>query len=323
MSMTDLDEGSEAAQPTRLDPEAMSIDQRRTWVTIAGKEIAELARSWQPYVLLAVFGVVITIGSLGPVLSTMNRRGPVETLTAGAGLIRVSSFVGVFLPLVILIGVHAAVVGGRQRGSLRLLLGLPVSRRDVLLGTLLGWGAVYEASLLAGLAVSGVAMYAFYDTMSVIDYLGFSIGVLLFGAIFVSMGIGISAAVRTRGRAVGLAVSMFAVVTFLWQELLALLEALTGASPQINITAPNIAPGWYVFLHRLKPENAWRLVMTEWVVPVLDAHEQGASVYYISYTTSGSEPFYLDTWFLAGVLIAWGIVPLLIGYVRFQVAEIQ
>lgn len=320
MSLEETSAGEETSPAVSRD--ATALNGRRTWLTVARKDVADAARSWQLYVLTGVFAAVLTLGSLRPLLDEQAFRDADVAIAAQAGLESMAGLVGVFVPLVILVLGHMSIVGERERGSLRVLLALPVSRRDVLVGTLLGRTLVVGGTLLAALAANGVAMLLLYDSIDVGTYVGFSIAAVAFGAVFVAMAVGISAGSRTRGRSIGVTMGAFLLVTFLWRSLLPLVEAVTGVVPEYNITTQNIAPGWYVLLERARPAKAWKLVVTEWGVPVMPELGKGEKTYYAPFTTPSPEPFYLDAWFLALVLLAWGAIPLLVGYWRFRAADI-
>ncbi len=320
MSDAQLDAGGETVEGDR-EP----LDDRRNWLSVARKEVADAGRSWQLYVLTGVFVAGLTLGSLEPVQNAMVGSSPGEeqkAVAAREGLKSLRTFVQIVVPLVILIGTHMAIAGERERGSLRVTLALPVSRRDVLVGTALGRAGVVAGTLLAALAVNGIAMWVAYDSMDPLTYAEYSVALVVFGVVFVGIAVGISAATRTSNRAVGTSLGVFLVITILWFRLLDLVELVTGVQPQINIITQNTAPGWWVFLQRMRPGTAWQLVVTDWIVPVTSELGRGENTYYAQYTTPGPEPFYLDSWFLAIVLVAWCVVPLLVGYWRFREADL-
>ena len=298
------------------------VRERRTWFTVARKDVADAGRSWQLYVLAGVFTTVMTFGMLEPVLEAMALGTVDPDYVVQDGLESATWFVELIVPLVGLLLGHVAITSEFERGSLRTLLALPISRRDVVLGKLVGRVAVLWVTLAVGLGVALVATWLSYEALDVVTYAGFSVSVLLFGACFVTMAVGISAASRTRGRALGWTMGVFVLITFLWEILLSLQQLVTDVSPTVHMGEPNTAPGWYVFLDRAQPGTALRHVITEWVVPVLPNTTLGETNQEPALTTNGPEPFYLDEWSMLLVLLAWGIVPLAVGYWRFRDAEV-
>lgn len=309
------------AEPTPTgDATTRTLDGRRTWSIVARKDVADAARSWQLYVLLAAFTAALATGWLDPFLEYVTSDA-VETPPPAAAAIgsTIRPFVLV-VPLFVLLVGHTSIVGERERGRLRILLGLPVSRRDVLLGTFLGRIAVVGGTLVAAVAVNGVAILLLFDPADPVAYAWFAAAAIAFALVFVGLAVGISAASRTRGRALVAVFGTFLLVTFLWGPLLVLVEAVTGVSPEQNIMAKDVAPAWYILLDRAQPLEAWHFVFADWVVPQMAGFEADSPA---RYAPPGPEPFYIDTWFLALVLLAWGLVPLLVGYWRFRAADIE
>jgi ABC-2 type transport system permease protein len=260
--------------------------------------------------------------ALGPVLFDMAfGRGERSHSTADV-LASLASGIEFVIPLAALLFGHLAIVGARERGSLRTLLAYPVSRRNVVLGTLLGRTAVVGATLAGGLAVAFVAGWLFIDGLDLLPYAAFSAATIAFGVIFVAIAVGISAGSRRRGSALAWTMTIFVVTWFLWDLLLLLARALADVSVVTSSVGPDEAPGWYVFLDRIHPGTAWRNLVTAWIAPVLPDGGVGESPDEPVLTTSGPEPFYLDEWTMVVVLLAWGLVPLLVGYWRFRNAEI-
>lgn len=305
------------------DQKPRTLRGRRNWLSVARKEVADAGRAWHPYVLTAAFLTILILGSMRKI-QEVNRPSPnsQSEITFGDGLITLAEYLEVFVPLVILIGMHMAIARERERGSLHVMLALPVSRRDVLVGTALGRGVVIAGTLLVALAVNGVVQWVLYDSMNLLTYAKFAVAVVGLGIVFVGIAVGISAAARTTNRAVSAAIGVFFVVTFLWERLLQVVDLATGVRPELLPMEQNVAPGWRVLLHRIRPGEAWRLVTTDWLVPVMSEFGRGENTYYARYTTPGPEPFYLESWVLAIVLLLWCVVPLLLGYWRLRNADL-
>ncbi|PSP75634.1 hypothetical protein BRC81_14705 [Halobacteriales archaeon QS_1_68_20] len=321
MSDAQINAGGEAEDTVR---EPGTLQGRRNWLSVARKEIADAGRSWQLYILTGGFLAILTLGSMSKI-ERGSRPQPADNqfeMTFREGLQTLAGFIEVLVPLVILIGLHTAIAKERERGSLRVILTLPVSRWDVLAGTALGRAVVIAGTFLAALAVNGLTMWVLYDSMDLLTYGKFAFAVVTLGIVFVGIAVGISAVARTTNRSVSIAIGVFLVVTLMWEKLLGAVDLVTGVQPQFNPMAQDVAPGWRVFLYRIRPGEAWQLVVTDWIAPVMPELGRGENTYYARYTTPGPEPFYLDSWFLAIVLILWCIVPLLVGYWRFREADI-
>lgn len=299
------------------------VPDRRNWFVVARKDLLEARRSWQLYVLAAVFTVGLTLWGLEDPLAPMTAGlQPATDLPLRRGLTSMSVFVGFFVPLVVLVLGYRSVVGERESGSLRIMLGLPVSRHDLIVGTFLGRTLIVWSTLSLGFLVAAVPMWIIYQGLN-FAYVAFAISTLLFSTVFVAMAVGISAATRTRGHSIALAISAFGLVTFLWDVVRSLVSIVTGVVPDTVGNIQNTAPAWYVFLVRARPGRGWRVIVTEWVMPVFPRDGVGDTVFFIPLSTPGPEPFYLDSWVLVLVLLAWGVVPLIIGFRRFSGDDIE
>lgn len=65
---------------------------------------------------------------------------------------------------------YRAIVGERESGSLKFLLGLPHTRRDVILGKLIGRVSTVTVAVLVGFAIVGVHLLVIAETFSVAAY---------------------------------------------------------------------------------------------------------------------------------------------------------
>ncbi|MDZ7850465.1 MAG: ABC transporter permease subunit [Halodesulfurarchaeum sp.] len=76
-----------------------------------------------------------------------------------------SQFAAMLVPIMALIAGYLAIAGERESGSLKILLGLPPSRGEVLAGKFLGRAAVVGIGVAAGFAISGVVTAALYGVL--------------------------------------------------------------------------------------------------------------------------------------------------------------
>ena len=155
------------------------------------------------------------------------------------------------------------------------------------------------------------------------DVAGLLGSVVLFGVGFTGLAVGISASVRTRGKAMAVAIGSLLV----WDAAPAGLYAtVTGSLPGLEVEA------WYFLLKRLSPVGAFRAVAETFVDGRLQPFFQmgleevpgDATPEQLRLTNrvSGPLPFYLSNWFAAATLAAWGVVPVLVGYLRFERSDV-
>ena len=150
--------------------------------------------------LLAVLALSLTLLGSAP-------TGAVKVSELTVTVVSLASLTVFLVPLIALLLAYDAIVGEAERGTLLLLLAYPVARHQVLLGkflghllilvvaTVLGYGA---AGLAVGLrGATGPAAWAAFGAL-----LGSSI---LLGATFLAIGYVLSALVRERATAGGMA----------------------------------------------------------------------------------------------------------------------
>jgi ABC-2 type transport system permease protein len=223
------------------------------------------------------------------------------------------------VPLAAVVVGYVAVVGERESGTLKLLLGFPVSRAAVLAGALIGRAAVVAGSIVVAFVAAGLVAVTLYGGFSPVRYAGFALATVGLGVAFVGLAVGLSAAVRSRGRALALAVCAYFLLVVFWQPLVGGLHyAVTGTLPGVEV------PSWYLLFERLSPTVAYQvLVEAALGVPAR------ASIFSIrppdvTATTvaaqlgGGPVPAFLSAPASAFVLALWVAIPTLIGYRRFR-----
>ena len=138
-------------------------------LAIASKEFRDRIRNrW-----VLVVALVFTVFSLAIALLGGAQQGALGLRSTEATISSLVSLVIYLIPLIALLLGFDAVVGERERGSLDLLLALPLSRGELLLGKYLGLAAAMVLSTLAGFAVVAVLMARQLGGNGLWHYLGF------------------------------------------------------------------------------------------------------------------------------------------------------
>ncbi|QCS42669.1 ABC transporter permease subunit [Natrinema versiforme] len=296
-----------------------------TWVAIARKDFEDIVRSRMIWGIIGIFLVLMGIVTVG---ASSQIEDPAAT-----DVIFFFTNVGgqLFVPIIALVVGYMAIVGERQSGSLRILFGLSHNRRDVLFGKLASRTGVIAAATLIACVFTVVLMLALFGSLPVRTVLAFVALTLLLGAAFTAIAVGVSAMTATRTQAMGGAIGSYILFTLLWHPLVAGLHYLLEGD-LVGLEAP----GWYLFALRLNPLEAYRQAMSLLVdgyVPALVGWEtivedvpQGAfqqGTLAVSDRVVGDVPFYLSEWFAAVVLAVWIVVPVAIGYRRFERADLN
>ena len=199
-----------------------------TVLLLAAKEIREgLRNRW----------VLAATGLLAALALTLAFLGSAPTGTVGAGaldvvVISLASLTIFIVPLIALLISHDAIVGEIERGTMTLLLSYPVRRWQVLLGKFLGHIAILAFATFVGYGLAAVALLATGKAIgggSWAAFIAMTASSVVLGAVFVAIGYLISALVRDRGTAGGIAIGIWLVFVVIYDMvLLGLLVADQG-----------------------------------------------------------------------------------------------
>lgn len=213
------------------------------------------------------------------------------------------------LPLVAITGSYLSIAGERESNTVRFLLSQPTSRRAVVLGKFISRGATMGIALAIAAAVGTLVVVSLYPDPAggkLAAFFGFS--ALLVGA-FVSLSIAISAAVASRSRAIGgtLAVYFVGVV----------LSVVPGASIVSVLREFGDAAG-------LGVADATYQFLGAVLSPAV-AYQHGLYGLYpedVRLDALVDAPAYLRPPAMVLLMLAWIVVPLVVGSVVFDRAEI-
>ncbi|ODS55435.1 MAG: hypothetical protein ABS36_09730 [Acidobacteria bacterium SCN 69-37] len=174
-------------------------------LTIASKEARDRIRNRWVLVVSLVFTVLaLVIAYFGSA-----QQGAVGFRSIEVTIASLVSLVIYLMPLIALMLGFDTIVGERERGSLSLLLSMPVTRAEVLVGKYLGLAAALTTSTLAGFGLVAVVLAPELDASGLLHYLAFIGSSVLFGLAFLSLAVLISAVARDRSRASGVAIGIW------------------------------------------------------------------------------------------------------------------
>jgi ABC-2 type transport system permease protein len=281
-------------------------------IAVAKKDFRDGIRSRSLIVLVILFTLLIVLSvyffvEIIPSLSGQNTNGSESDF----GIFSLVTPTSILLPIVgVLIG-YKAIVGERTSGSLKFLLGLPHTRRDVVFGKLLGRSGVVTVAVLIGFAVGGIALYSFTSAVPIAEFVMFTAVTILLGVTFVSIAIAFSSVTRSSALATAGAITLVLLFLFLWDVFLLLVNY---AAEQLGLVEPAAGfPTWYFFLSSLNPATSYGSA----VVALTDA---GIGIEQLSQLSN--PPFYLQNWFGFVILSFWLVVPIGLAYIRFQRSDL-
>ncbi|WP_267641394.1 ABC transporter permease [Haloarchaeobius amylolyticus] len=288
-----------------------------SWLVVARKDFQDAVRSRVLWVVSALFILLmagmVAVFSLTEGLLTAGGQGGGPGAAPGAAGVNFGPFIflasatTLFVTITALVTCHKSIAGERDSGSMKLLLGLPHSRRDVLVGKTVGRTAVLALPVLLGFLVSYLVAVGYGVDFPLAEYVLFALLTVLFAFVYVSIVVGVSATTGSSSRATTLAIGIFFVFEIMWDVVpTGVLFLVNGFSLPVN---PANYPAWYFLVTWVAPSGAYNAAR-EAVLP------ESAAV---------SLP--ADAWFLdpaVGFLFLgfWVVASLGVGYRRFERADL-
>jgi ABC-2 type transport system permease protein len=223
---------------------------------------------------------------------------------------------------------YGSITGERETGSIKLLLSLPNSRLDAMIGKFLGRSAVVVAALLVGFLVAFAVLIATGTRLELGSFVPQVALTALLGMAFVSIGLGISALASSNREATLATMGLYLVFAVLWGSVSeGIPKLLNYAAEQAGMGALAVATRVQigVFLKYLNPLKAYETLAAQLYYGAAQARlvsatfgEQNA----LGPIFQESIPFYFSGWFLFAILLAWIVVPVAVGYWAFERADL-
>jgi Cu-processing system permease protein len=255
--------------------------------------------------------VLATTLLLAALALTLTFLGSAPTGTVGVRaldvvIVSLASLTIFLLPLIALLISHDAVVGEMERGTMLLLLSYPIGRWQVLLGKFVGHLAILAFATLIGYGAAALALALTGATIDRESWVAFAAMIgssILLGAVFIALGYLVSALVRQRGTAAGIAVGLWLVFVLLYD--MALLGALVIDQGQ------TISGGVLSALLLLNPTDAYRVF-----------NLSGSSSLSAISGMAGTARNSLGNEALLATLALWVLVPLSLSALAFSRREL-
>lgn len=263
--------------------------------TIAGKEFWDRIRNrW----VLAV-AVVFTVFALVIAYFGAAQQGSVGFRSIEVTIASLVSLVIYLIPLIALVLGFDAIVGERERGSLDLLLSMPITRGELLLGKYLGLAGALSFSTVAGFGLVALVLAPQLGLAALFHYFGFMFSSVLLGCAFLSLAVMLSVFATDRTRASGLAIAMWFFFVLVFDLLL--LGALVASGGQWG---GDVFP----YLLLLNPADVFRILN-------IFALEDVRTLYGLA---TVFPPSLAQPWLLGIVMLAWIAAPLALATWRFR-----
>ena len=275
----------------------------RNVVIVARKEIQEgLRNRWVLATTLLLAGLALSLTFLGSVPT-----GNVGVRALDVVIVSLSSLTIFLLPLIALLISHDAIVGEMERGTMLLLLSYPVARWQVMLGKFVGHLSILGFATLLGYGAAAAALSATgapIDADSAAAFASMVGSSILLGAAFIAIGYLVSALVRERSTAAGIAIGIWLVFVLIYDmALLGLLVVDQGRT---------VSGGLLDALLVLNPTDAYRLFN------LTSSENVGA----LSGMAGVAQNSALSPTALLAALAAWALVPLGLAALAFSRREL-
>lgn len=265
-----------------------------SWQVVARKDFQDAIRSRWVLGLTALFVFLVSAAAY------LVRPAPGQTASSDVILSMVSGpVVTTLVPLIALIVAYNAVTGERETGSIKLLLSLPHSRLDLVVGKVVGRSLALAVPIVVGFIVPALILAIGPFEFAPGTYLGYTLMVALFGSVFVAIAVGFSAAMPSQRLALAGAIALYFVFVPLWGALQFPLQlSLMGGTPGwLPLTA-----GQTMDLFRvINPNAGFKLLSNAFLAGELFAGERAS----------------LQLSALS-MLAFWSLAPPLAGYLVFE-----
>ena len=276
----------------------MRILSRIEWhqiAVVASKEFWDRIRNRWVLVVAAIFTVfALVIAYFGSA-----QQGEVGFRSIEVTIGSLVSLVIYLIPLIALILGYDAIAGEREHGSLDLLLSMPITRLELLLGKFFGLSAALAFSTLAGFGAVGIVLSPQLNASSLFHYIGFIVSSILMGMAFLSMAVAVSVIAVNRTSASGVAIALWFFFVLVFDLLLMGALVITGGKYTGDI---------FPYLLFLNPSDIFRIIN-------IFGYEEIKSLYGLAtvFPESLSNP-----WLLSSVMMMWIVTPLAIASWRFK-----
>lgn len=267
---------------------------------IARKEITDgLRNRWVVGATLLLAALAFALTFLGSAPSGQLGVKPLAVV-----VVSLSSLTIFLMPLIALLISYDAIVGEVERGCMLLLLTYPVTKPQILAGKFLGHTAILAIATLVGYGAAGIAVAIGGDTDSQ-SWKAFAVLIVssvMLGSSFIALAYWVSASVRERSTAAGIAIGIWFGLVVIYDLLL--MGLLIASKGWIDATI-------FPYLLLANPADIYRLLN-------LTAFENIRS---FSGMAGLSEQAQFSPWTLVAALVTWICIPLGLANIRFGRSE--
>ncbi|HCE07698.1 MAG TPA: hypothetical protein DEQ40_03660 [Oxalobacteraceae bacterium] len=262
---------------------------------IAAKECRERIRNWWVLAVAAIFALfALAIAYFGTA-----QQGAVGFHGIDVTIASLVSLVIYLVPLIAVILGYDAIVGEKELGSLELLLSMPITRFEILLGKFLGLSAALASATAIGFGAGLLPLAAQLNSHDLYHYAGFVLSAILMGMAFLSLALWMSVVAQDRMRASGMAIAMWFFFVLIFDLLL---------MGMLVVSKGNLGSTVFASLLMLNPADVFRLLN-------IFSSQQVQTMYGLATVMPDS---LTNPLVLSGIMLGWIIAPFLLAKWRFK-----
>lgn len=295
-----------------------------SWEAVARKDFRDAVRSRWLWVLSALSILVFAGAAIGRLYVG---AGPQQSSGVLQGfLFFLKQGTAILIPLTALVVAYGSITRERESGTVKLLLSLPHSRDDVVLGKFIGRSGVVALPVLIGFLVALLALLPAASGLDIFVYVQFALLTALLGVVFVGIAVGVSAAARTNQQALVGAGGLFAVFWFIWNFFVSGVNR--AATELLGLSTPQQFH-LRLALKLLNPIQAYKTLVDSLFMSALRARIQMFSMIMGLFPNQQAaqalrpklSPIFSDSMVLLAMLV-WLVIPLAVGIIWFREAEL-
>ncbi|MFB9241819.1 ABC transporter permease [Massilia antarctica] len=262
---------------------------------IAAKEFRDRIRNrW-----VVAVAVIFALFALAIAYFGASQQGEVGFRSIDVTVASLVSLVIYLVPLIALILGYDAIVGERERGSLELMLSMPITRFEILLGKYCGLAAALAMSTVLGFGAGLLPLAAELTVRDGYHYAGFVGSAILMGMAFLSISMLVSVLALDRVRASGVAIGLWFFFVLIFDLL------LMGA---LVLSQGRLGSNTFAALLMLNPADVFRLLN-------IFSSEQAQSMYGLATVMPGG---LTDPAVLLAIMAGWVVIPFLLANWSFK-----